>query len=535
MNRTTAAPETKGYLLLVLHAHLPFIKHPEYPDFLEEDWLFEAIAETYIPLLTAFERLRGEGVPFKITMTLSPPLCEMLIDPLLMERFRRRLDKLCELSAKEAARLRNDGGYGDVARMHRENFAATRAYFNERCGGNLLNAFRDIQQSGHLEIITSAATHALLPLIKTPQARRAQIRTAVQNYRKHFGQSPAGIWLPECAYAPEIDDILLENGIVYAFVDSHGLINGSRIPRYATARPCVTPRGLAVFARDIESSKQVWSAKEGYPGDADYMEFYRDIGYDAEFSYIKEYLHSDGVRRNVGIKYHRITGNVELGRKEPYIPSAAEEKARVHAGDFLFNRQHQIRHLYDIYKIPPAIVSPYDAELFGHWWHEGPRFLEYFLRRCRGVSRGFMTATPSEYLRTCGALQQVVPSLSTWGDGGYFAVWINEGNGWMIRHTRAAEARMVELAGRFPYSEGVQRRALNQAARELLLAQSSDWQFILTTGTSVPYAQKRFKEHICRFMRLCDEVARGAVDETNLATIEERDSIFQEIDYHVYC
>jgi len=526
----TVNTEINGRLCLLLHAHLPFVRHPEHPRFLEEDWLFEAITETYVPILVLSERLRDEGVPFRLALTLSPPLCEMLADPMLQDRFGAHLASRMELVERE----RHRGSHPAVVEVYRRLFQQAHDVFERRNGRRLLGAFRSLQDSGHLEILTSGATHGFLPNMGRPEAVNAQVAVAVENYKGHFGRAPRGIWLPECGYAPGIDKALARNGLEWFVVDSHGLVNGSRVPRRGLYAPVRTPSGVAVFARDRESSKQVWSAKEGYPGDGVYREFYRDLGYDADHEYIKPYLHPDGVRRNVGLKYHRITGEVPLHLKEPYDPGAAAAKAEEHAENFVFNRVQQARWLKEKLGAVPTVLSPYDAELFGHWWFEGPKFLEAVARRLGRPSSDVVLISPSEVLKIENRLQTLEPSFSTWGDRGYAEVWLNGANDWMIRHQHRAEDRMVELARRRPDAAGLERRALTQAARELLLAQSSDWAFLITVGTASPYAHRRFREHASRFHRLADMVDRGDVVERELREIEERDTIFQELDYRVY-
>ena len=296
----------------------------------------------------------------------------------------------------------------------------------------------------------------------------------------------------------------------------------------------ITPAGVAAFARDVETSEQVWSADIGYPGDVDYREFYRDLGFDGDYDYIRPYLHSDGVRRNLGIKYYRVTGKVDLGAKQPYVPQWATGKAASHAGHFMHNRQAQAHHLYPILGRKPIIVSPYDAELFGHWWFEGPQFLNYLFRKIHFDQDEIRLATPLDYLAEYPDNQRQELSTSSWGAEGYYRVWINGENEWMYMHQHVAEDRMVELAREHPNAEGLLLRALNQAARELLLAESSDWAFIITTATSVQYAKKRFRDHIHRFTRLYEMIKRNEIDAEWLADVEWKDAIFQEIDYRVY-
>lgn len=525
-----------GTLSLVLHAHLPFVRHPEYDEFLEEDWLFEAMTETYIPLLAAYERLVNDGCRFQITMSVTPPLAEMLSDPLLQSRYRRQLDKHEELAEKEVHRTRRGKAraYNEAAQMYRHKLAEARRVF-DKWGGNLVNGFKAFQDQGVLEVITCGATHGFLPLMASREAVHAQIQVAKANYEKHFGRPPRGIWLPECGYGPGVSEALAEAGIRYFFVDAHGLLYGSPRPKYGVFAPVYCPKtAVAAFGRDVESSRQVWSRDEGYPGDPNYREFYRDLGYDADLKYIRPYLHSDGVRRNIGFKYHRITGNVELCDKQPYSPQAARERTAEHASNFLFNRQQQIEHLHGYLDRKPIVVAPYDAELFGHWWYEGPMFIEHLCRKAHFDQNEIVMASPWTYLQEQKVNQIVEPSPSSWGDKGYNEVWLNGSNDWVYRHLHRCEARMVSLAKRYTKPTPLELRTLNQLARELLLAQSSDWAFIMTTATAVSYAERRTRDHIHRFNTLADQMAHGGVDVLFLDEAESRDSIFQEIDYRVY-
>ena len=524
----------KGLLALVLHAHLPFVRHPEYPEFLEEDWLFEAMSETYIPLLTVFSNLVNDGVRCRVTMTVTPTLAEMLADPLLQDRYEHHLNKLVELCEKEIERTKAVPEFHATAVMYLDLFTNVRKLFVDRYQKNILSGLRELQNSGALEIMTCGATHGFLPSILRREAKRAQIEVAKKNYQKHFGQDPRGIWLPECAYNPGDDELLKEAGIRFFFVDSHSLIFGTPRPRYGIYAPVLTPAGVAAFARDIETSEQVWSSQIGYPGDPDYREFYRDLGYDADYEYIQPYLHSDGERRNIGIKYHRITGSVGLDQKQPYNPDWATERAASHAGNFILNRQRQAGFLTGLLGRKPIIISPYDAELFGHWWFEGPQFLNFLIRKIHFDQNEIRLVTPIDYLQEFPDNQTQVPSASTWGAEGYNRVWINSSTDWMYRHQHVAEDRMIDLANNHPNSEGIELRALNQAARELLLAESSDWAFIITTGTMVQYAIKRFKDHIHRFTRLYEMIQKKEYDDEFLTEIEGRDNIFSEIDYRIY-
>lgn len=525
----------KGYHALVLHAHLPFVRHPEYDVFLEEDWLYEAITETYIPLLERFEGLVHDGVRFRVTMTMTPPLVSMLRDELLMSRYSRELDKLCELAGKEVLRTAHDATFQPLARFYRDRFEHTRRLFHDRYKGDLVGAFRRLQDEGVLEIITCGATHGFFPLLKEqPESVRAQVKVAVQHYEHHFGRKPRGMWLPECGHYPGVDKVLAQEGIRFFFVDSHGVLDAAPRPRYGSYAPVYTASGVAAFARDQESSVQVWSSERGYPGDPVYREFYRDIGFDLDFDYVKPYVQPTGHRKNTGIKYFRITGKVDLANKAPYNPWAAKERAAVHAGNFVFNRERQIESLAAALGRPPIVVSPYDAELYGHWWYEGPDFIDAYIRKATFDQQTYKLVSPIDYLQEQPEQQLSTPPMCSWGAGGYAGVWLDPVNDWVYRHLHKAAERMVALARDNPEADGTRRRALNQAARELLLAQSSDWAFIMKTGTMVEYAVRRTKEHVGNFTRLEAELRGGPIDEGHLAFLEDRHNIFPAIDYRVY-
>jgi 1,4-alpha-glucan branching enzyme len=525
-----------GYLSLVLHAHLPFVRHPEYDEFLEEDWFYEAITETYIPLINMMDGLMNDGVDFRLTMSLTPPLCAMLRDPLLQERYVRFLNKLLELTKKEIDRTRHDPAFHELAWFYHHRLENCRHVFCDRYGRNLVGAFRKFQDAGKLEIITCGATHGFLPLMaEYPEAVRAQILVARDDYRECFGRDPRGIWLPECAYVPGIEKFLAEAEIRWFIVDTHGILFAEPRPRHGIFAPIYTRSGPAAFGRDVESSKQVWSSEEGYPGDANYRDFYRDVGFDLDYDYIKPYIQSNGLRKFTGLKYYRITG--KTSDKQPYRPGVAREMAAQHAGNFMFNRERQIEHLAATMGIPPIVLSPYDAELFGHWWYEGPEFLNYLFRKVHHDQDIFKTITPGEYLQRFPTQQLATPSASSWGAKGYWEVWLEGSNAWIYPHLHKAAERMTELARakRDGGHHDLMERALKQAARELLLAQSSDWAFIMKTGTMVPYAVKRTKDHILRFTRLYEQILADRIDEPFLANCEWRDNIFPHINWRYYC
>jgi 1,4-alpha-glucan branching enzyme len=494
------------------------------------------------------QRLVSDGVPFRITISITPTLCAMLQDQLLRERYVRHLDLLIDLAKREQARNRSQRKLRELAGFYFEFFSESRRFFVDERKCDLLSAFRELRQSGALEIIASAATHGLLPILQQQslQAARAQVLIGRDVYVDLFGAQPIGFWLPECAYAAGLDSLLQEANIRWSILDAHGLMFGKPRPARSIYAPCYTPAGPAIFARDRHSSRQVWSAHEGYPGDPTYREFYRDVGFDLPMEHLGPVAR--GQRKFAGMKYHRITGRRE--EKELYDREAAEKAAESHATHFLDQRRQQIREISGL-DFDPIVVAPFDAELFGHWWFEGPRFLEHFIRKA-ATEQDFRLTTPSDYLATHPTLPTIQPAASTWGENGHLSVWLDQSNGWIYRQLHAAAQRMSELtqyasnvvgqpprlpnealAGEAPALQFT-GRVLRQLARELLLAQSSDWAFLMKTGTAREYATNRTMDHLARFNRLHDQFVANDVDDEFLRDCEQRDNPFPNVNWRYY-
>ncbi|HEY5040330.1 MAG TPA: DUF1957 domain-containing protein, partial [bacterium] len=363
-----------GTLSLVLHCHLPFVRNPEHEYFLEENWYYEAIFETYLPLLSKCEEMVEKNIPFKITLSLSPTLLSMWVDPLLRSRALRYVDNLLVFLEKEKERVKPLPDFQPVVEMYLSKLKAYRHQFAVQYQGDITRGFKALQDLGRIELMTCAATHGYLPLLAVKkEAIRAQVATAISLHETHFGRKPSGFWLPECGYQPGLEEILDEFGIRYFLLDTHGLVHATPRPRYGTFAPSICPNGIAVFARDLESSKQVWSSKEGYPGDPDYRDFYRDVGFDLDEATLAPFQKPEGIRRFTGLKYYRVTGPFDA--KEPYDPARGLKKAQEHAADFLSRRAEQMKEAGSWMDRLPQVTCMYDAELFGHWWYEGPDFL----------------------------------------------------------------------------------------------------------------------------------------------------------------
>lgn len=520
-----------NFLALVLHAHLPFVRHPEHDEFFEEDWLFEAISESYIPLLVMLERLRHDGVACRLTFNITPPLCAMLDDELLRSRYRRHLDRTLRLAEKELERTRNDAPLHELARFYHVSFGEIRRqYLAWDC--DLLAVFRRLRDAGVLELSASAATHGLLPLLATtPEAMRAQIQIGCDLYRKFFRADPMGFWLPECAYAPGLEDVLQKENLRWFVLDAHAFALAKPRPQRAVYAPCFTSAGPAAFARDPVSSRQVWSAEMGYPGEPIYRDFYRDLGFDLSPDYVFADS-SSTIPRFTGLKYHRITSRGP--EKELYQRTPAEGAARAHAEHFLASRLRQLEPLRGS-DFTPVLTMPFDAELFGHWWYEGPVFLEHFIRSVAAQPDQLQLTTPSEYLAAHPTQEVIHPAASSWGENGYLSVWLDDSTAWIYPHLRAAARRMTEMTrAHSATTDALVDRLLRQMARELLLMQASDWAFLIRNGTAKHYATRRVETHVARFNALYAQLQAGEIDGMFLSECEERDYLFPNLEWRSY-
>ncbi len=521
----------KSRINFIFHAHLPFVRHPEYPKFLEEDWLYEAMNESYIPMLRMMFRLRADGVPFKITVSLSPTLCSMLSDELLNERFVAYIDEHIELGDKEVERLKNDPEMRALACHFRDELVANKTFYLDQCQGMILNAFNDLSNAGCLELVTTAATHAYLPVYKDyPIAVNAQIETGVLEHNRFFDRMSEGFWLPECGYYPGLEDLLKRHNISWVSLSAQALALSQDKPERGSYSPVRCPNGLYCFVRDENLSSLVWSSTEGYPTEPHYRDFYRDIGFDLPMDYIRPYVHEPEVRSFTGFKYFAVTG--KTADKMVYNLETADEIVKRHAKNFIYNVNMRTHNLEDLLDMDPVYTVSFDAELFGHWWYEGVKWLEEMFRLASESNVELIS--PMDFVKEDHDVQTIRPSESSWGELGYNSVWVDSStNAWLYRHIFKAIERMTELAERFPAQKSLKQRFLNQAARETLLLMASDWSFIIHNKTSSEYALKRVKGHIENLNLVYDNMCKNAVNTEWLVKAEKRNNLFKHLDYNI--
>ncbi len=465
-----------GGVVLLLHAHLPYVRHPEHDDHLEERWLFEAMLECYLPLVAVLDGLSPYNRA-RITLSLSPSLVAMLDDALLRARFERHLNHLDALIAS----LRADDLPGAALDAHAAALRYARLTWT-RIEGDLPGAFARLARAGRLSLWTTALTHALLPLFGAhPWFVDAQIALAVATHTRRFGDAPDGFWLPECGIAPGLDVALADHGLYATVLESHALLFGHPRPPNATARPVITPAGVACFGRDPDAAAAVWSRSTGYPAHPLYRDFHEDVGLRAPVSRLTDFLAADGSRAPTGLKLWRITDR-QGSPKQPWNPTLARTLSLAHARDFGDRCARRLDALALRGVVGPVIVAPYDAELFGHWWSEGTSFLAGLL-----ATLDARAITPKDYLSRYDSHPRVSPNASTWGEGGHLARWVHPSTTAMLRSVDESAAQL--LAATAPPA------VLRQGLRELCLMAASDWPFLTRNGTAATYAGSRVADH----------------------------------------
>ncbi|MCG2715212.1 MAG: DUF1957 domain-containing protein [Candidatus Marinimicrobia bacterium] len=565
----------KGYFTFVLHSHLPYvINHGEWPHGM--DWLYEAAAETYITMLKEFDALVAEGISPKVTFGITPILTEQLASEKFKHGFIHYLDQKIEAAREnkvEFAKIKNEH-LEKVSIFWEEYYTDIKSTFIDTYSRNVLAGFRKLQDDDHLEIITCAATHGYFPLLGSDEAIDAQVRVGKESYKRHFGRDPKGMWLPECAYRPSyewsspipeyskkflrkgVEEFLYKYDIQYFIVDKHLLMGGEGkgvyIDRFSSLKQLWrqfeknwkpmdeikersifenylvtstgTSRAAVAYGRHEESALQVWSGEYGYPGDGRYLDFHKK--------------HYPG-----GHRFWKVTSaKADLADKMEYYPEDVEEALENQASHFVNILHEYINGNYDKTAKVGILTAPFDTELFGHWWFEGTRWLGKVLRKLNS-SADVKKVTLGEHLRENQPSASVSLPEGSWGQGGFHYIWLNEWTEWTWKHIYAAEDRMTELADTYKDTKDeTLRRLLNIMARQLLLLESSDWQFLISTWSARDYAEDRIVAHDERIKKieniLSAYLKSGSLDtgaENYLQRIEKDDDVFPTLDFSYWC
>ena len=509
---------------------MPFIRHPEQSSSRQEYWIFESISETYIPLLEVLDRLDKDHIPHRLGLSISPTLCHMLNDEHLIKRYLEYTDKQIEFGERELERNAGNKELYALAKFHYERVLAKKALFVERFDNNILKGFDYFQKKGRLEFLATAATHAFLPFYTAyPEAIQSQFEVAISTYRSNFGKCPEGFWLPEFGWKEELDPWLRAYNFGYTIVDAHALCFARPYAEKGSFYPVRTPSGIFVFGRDFYAAEDVAHMSR----EPLYRYYRRDQGFELAADDVKQFLGPKGNRIGTGYKYWAI-GEDGSGTGL-YNADKAIEKAKEHARAFLGSRLSRLKRVSETMEDPAISLCAFEADSFGRFWSEGPAFIETLFREGAKNSE-FQFLMPAEYLCKLkpGTFQTVKPEFSSWGSNGYAETWLDSSNDWMYSHTMRALERMVEISDRFPDSSGLKERALNQAAREVLLVLSSDWPKMLYKQESANYAYSRIENSLRNFTTIYEALGSNYISTEWLTNLERRHNVFPNVNYRVF-
>lgn len=537
-----------GSFCLVLHGHLPYVlRHGRWPH--GEDWLYEAAAETYLPLLAVLSECAFLNGNPRMTIGLTPVLLEQLAHDDFKNGFARYLEDRIDRARSDRAEFDSTGEKHFAYLAGRwETFYGELTQQFDHIDRDIPRAFVQQAEAGHVELLTSPAAHPYLPLLLEDSSLVGQFRAGLNSSERILGFRPKGVWLPEGAYRGNgfwkppinwggardrrgLECLVQEMGLDHFFVENE-LIERSRSEwlhndhwrkvgwdhavsdaqrGWASVLEPVrvnssgqSADGPVAFGRDPWICKQVWSGKIGYPADGAYLEFHK----------------KHGERR--GLRYWKVTDpKAGLGEKDPYYPEDVEARVHVHARHFcdeikkrLWDHQHRTgRH--------GVVAGCFDAELFGHWWFEGPRFLREVLLTLN-AEPDVDVCTSAEFLERHPPDKTVALPEGSWGEGGDHRVWANDKTAWMWEVEYRCEMLFGKLTYHLPWRERPQlRQLLERAGRELLLLQASDWPFVIAREQAVDYGIKRFMQHVSRFECLTDIAERIAENGDYLGRLSE--------------
>jgi len=525
--------EFRYAISLVLEAHLPFVRDYNKDDNLsqsgEEGRFFESVSETFLPLLEVLDRLDNDHVPFRIALAISPILCYMLCDEYLQKKYLYYIDKQIEFGKQELERTAGNSEINKLVQNYHNIILDRRIAYTEKYEKNILKAFDYYRRKGKIEILASCATHSFIPFIgHNNESLQAQMEIPASIYRRHFGGTPQGFWLPALGWSSAMEPYLRAYNFSYTIVDTHGLLFGNPEPKKGVFYPAKTPNGTYILARDFHAVQEIEKIKS----DALYRNNDMDIGYELEPEAVSQFLSAEGERRRTGYKYWSNSGGAE---NTIYNLQVAHERAAEHARLFLEKTIARLDEASKHMEEAPISLYAHNADNFGRLWHEGPHFIETLFRMADGY-RDFQFINPSEYIykQNLSGLQIIEPEFSSSGVNGYAETWLDVSNDWIYRHLTRSMERMTELAERFPDDTGLKERALNQAAREILLAQSSDWPALLQRQESTEFARNRAENSLRNFTTIYEALGSNYISTEWLTTLERRNNFFPNINYRVF-
>lgn len=513
----------KGILQLVLHAHLPYIKHPDYKYFFEETWLFEAITEVYLPLLRIFYKLDNNDINFKITVSFSPPLIEMLRDKNLMNKYVLYLDdliKIAEYESKNSENLKER----ELSSFYLSNLKELKILFSDKISHNILQGFKEFQKKGNIQMITCNGTHNYMPVFKDKSLFiNSSLKISKHIYNNIFDKELIGIWLAEMGYFEGLDKYLIDNNIKFTYLNFNSINSDNYY------KPLKTKNNFIFYVRDPKTNTKIWDANTGYPGNKYYREFYSDLSFEKKYGIINNFNNKYNTKTGTGLKYKAITDkNIDTQKKNYYDPKKALFQIKKDVIDFLNEKKNQITKLCENnYDFIPVLTAPFDMELFGHWWYEGPEFLYELLKtidKCDFLETGY-----HNYIVENVDVVNENPHFSSWGDKGFSNTWVDKSNIWIYPFIETIFNKLLKFKN-VSLNE-LENRIYSQMLREFFLLVSSDWYFLIYNDSSKDYSEMRVKNHIANFFALEKLInnSKKIVNTKFLNDLEKINSIFSFI------
>lgn len=481
----TRHDEPVGTFCLVLHTHLPWLAHHgTWP--VGEEWLYQAWGTSYLPVLDLLHRLSDEGRTDLLTLGVTPVLAAQLDDPYCLREMRTWAGfwqaRAEGLAHRGEEHLRDTGS---------REFRASQRALEELAGrwsGGLSPVLKPLVDADAVELLGGPATHPFQPLLDEPWAAFA-LRTGLDDARIRVGAAPQGIWAPECGYRPGLESLYAAAGVRRFLVDGPTVLGVGGTTAEAVT---VGSSDVVAFARDLEVTYRVWSPRKGYPGGRWYRDFHT-------------FDHASGFRPA------RVTStSTPAHEKAPYDPDRARAAVEHDARDFVdVVRQRLLDRAAQRDGRPGLVVAAYDTELFGHWWHEGPVWLERVLRLLPEAGVRVTTLGGAvEAGHVGGALDL---EAGSWGSGKDWRVWDGEAVADLVEDNAALQQRVRKVLDSAP-DQGARDAARDQLVRSALLALSSDWAFMVTKGSAAGYARDRHRRHHDETRELAALIERGHPD-----------------------